>query len=72
MDEWKFSRRQTNGESKVKDKFDPSRIKDKRYQKKQYDDSFDEAEYLQIQGLIRCKVCEAPYPQFLEKCPVCK
>lgn len=53
-------------------KFDVSRIKDKKYQKKITPEDFDDSEMLRIQGLIRCKECENPFPKFLDNCPVCE
>ena len=59
--------------AKAKGKFDPSRQKvNKHKNKKVYDDLFDDVEMLRIQGLVRCKDCESPYPRFLDECPMCK
>jgi len=72
MDEWNISKRKSEKTPKVRLNNDISRHKEKKHQKKIVDDDFDDAEILRIQGLIRCKVCESPYPMFLELCPVCK
>lgn len=52
--------------------------KEKEYKKKQKSSERDseehpyDAEMLRIQGLIRCKGCEATYPFMHRNCPSCE
>ena len=40
--------------------------------KQDLDDRCDDDELLYLQGLIRCILCDLPYPRLLEVCPHCK
>ena len=54
-------------------KIDRSRQKERKHKptKGNVDMSDFEDEMLQIQGLVRCKVCDCRFPQILDICPVC-
>ena len=55
-------------------KVDRSRQKERKHKptKANVDISDFEDEMLQIQGLVKCKVCDSRFPQMLDICPVCK
>ena len=42
--------------------------------KKENSDDFDmmsDSEMLRIQGLVRCRICDEPFPDELDNCPYC-
>ena len=58
------------------DKYRPKK-RDKAWRKSNHskshkdNDSDDDAEYLRIQGLVRCSHCMITYPYHFERCPQC-
>ena len=53
-------------------KRNPIKGKASKYVKKHIEEVFDDAEMLRLQGLMRCNVCDNPFPLTDNVCPTCK